>query len=366
MIRHGIKGTVVEHKNMLKSYKDEDALMVTFPLPFDVLCSKNKTTAQHPGNIEYRRLIEEYAFSYATESSKTTKERMTTHIATTLIQRNGRFLKQVSKASSSIAATWQALSVTEARDKISHALRNCAQQHAGVMRIRVTTKSSTPPFRSPSPTFSSMARNPPRDDDSQDIVPRKRQRTVSIEDYTPPIPTCFVLNDAMKTDTDDNNDEESSVFHFFDQFLLLNNNDDDDDSDFDPIPLNLLTLSTVDAKQPLQQLLMLDEDILLNEFYSYDGDNNVPQEQTEEDRIASLIARNNQSLPAKSFLPVDTPSVPGAEQGLPATLSLTSSSTSSSSSSSSSVSSSSMNDFLVYDKASDLEFDDNDWEFLLK
>jgi hypothetical protein len=157
------------------------ASFVGKPLPYDVLCSKNKTDANHPGNAEYKRLIKENALAYASAESKQEKTRMTTDIARELMETyNSRFLKY-----DSLSGEWEVLTVAMARDKISHALRTRAQFESGFKRQRSSSPSSVSSDACPYTDETNQGR-------------KKRQRAVSIEDYvSPPTPSVDVLVDSL-------------------------------------------------------------------------------------------------------------------------------------------------------------------------
>jgi hypothetical protein len=86
----------------------------------DVLCGKDKTYLQHPGNKQYRQIILQHATEYEKcKNKRRSKMTMTTkiHGIMTTIHKC-RFLRR-----SNCGHSWDQLTASEARDKISHALR---------------------------------------------------------------------------------------------------------------------------------------------------------------------------------------------------------------------------------------------------
>jgi hypothetical protein len=165
------------------------ASFVGDPLPYDVLCSKNKTDANHPGNAVYKRLIKENALAYTRAESKQEKTRMTSDIARELMETyNSRFLKYDPRM-----GEWEVLTVAMARDKISHALRTRAQLESGSKRHRSSSPSSVSSDACPYTDEANQGRG-------------KRQRAVSFEDDVPPLPPSVdVLVDSYVPER--NNDD---------------------------------------------------------------------------------------------------------------------------------------------------------------
>jgi len=105
------------------------------PRPYDILCGKDKTFNKHHGNQVFRELIVQFQDTYVAAKSKHEKMRITKDIVSSLkAQYNARFVK-LSKNQES----WVEISDQVARDKVSHALRFAAKQHAS---SGVTTDSS--------------------------------------------------------------------------------------------------------------------------------------------------------------------------------------------------------------------------------
>jgi hypothetical protein len=137
-------------------------MFIETPSTNDVLCGKDKTYENHPGNQLYRDLIVATALEYSVATSKQHKMKMTGRIVDDLISGYGsRFLKR----SSVDDGAWVELTMSAARDKTSHALRFCAAQMSAP---------SSPPERRKSKAKEKFA-----NDDSfrnTKIVPRKQHR----------------------------------------------------------------------------------------------------------------------------------------------------------------------------------------------
>jgi hypothetical protein len=140
-------------------------MFIETPSTSDVLCGKDKTYENHPGNQLYRDLIVATALEYSVATSKQHKMKMTAKIVDELISGYGsRFLKR----SSVDDGEWVELTMSAARDKTSHALRFCAAQMSAP---------SSPPERR-----KSKAKEKFVSDDSfrnTKIVPRKHRRKIS-------------------------------------------------------------------------------------------------------------------------------------------------------------------------------------------
>lgn len=128
-------------------------VFVQEPQPFDVLCGHDRNYNKHPGNKEYRKLIEGHVNVYKLDISKQEKMNITRSILSIMEHRYGsRFIRRSCGSTSTEAApdlddtsatrkkrvrrsrvcktvaTWEVLTHMEARDKISHALRSCHRQ----------------------------------------------------------------------------------------------------------------------------------------------------------------------------------------------------------------------------------------------
>lgn len=100
------------------------------PTDGDILCGKDKTYNLHPGNLQFRQLIEQHGPHYAVADTKQNKMAITKCIVDTIQQKGARFLEKVDGATH-----WTELANAKARDKTSHALRFFCKNHV-VKHIR--------------------------------------------------------------------------------------------------------------------------------------------------------------------------------------------------------------------------------------
>ncbi|KAL7580397.1 hypothetical protein ACA910_004422 [Epithemia clementina (nom. ined.)] len=92
----------------------------------DILCSKDKSLSNHPGNRLFRELIEDAAASYGKATDKASKMKITKSIVDCLQNDHGcRFVKFDSDL-----AHWVELNPVESRDKVGHALRFAIRSHS--------------------------------------------------------------------------------------------------------------------------------------------------------------------------------------------------------------------------------------------
>lgn len=99
-----------------------DSFIIMEPSEMDVLCSKDKSVAKHPGNIAFRERIEEVTAVYSKTTNKQEKMKMTRDIVSYMqLKHASRFLKKEGNA-------WVEINNQTARDKVSHALRFAAKQ----------------------------------------------------------------------------------------------------------------------------------------------------------------------------------------------------------------------------------------------
>jgi len=102
----------------------------------DILCGKEKKCVAHPGSVNFRRVIEEYAPKYNIAVTKQEKMNVTKEIYDMLGAQNSRFLKYSNKSKG-----WEELSSLLARDKISHALRFALRDKKNPASATTTSKS---------------------------------------------------------------------------------------------------------------------------------------------------------------------------------------------------------------------------------
>ena len=111
---------------MAKGRQSTNGTIVASPTDMDVLCSKDKSTAKHPGNLVFRERIEQVTARYSVATSKQEKMKITRDIVAFMRMKHGsRFLKLHS------GGAWVEITDQSARDKVSHALRFAAK-NAGV------------------------------------------------------------------------------------------------------------------------------------------------------------------------------------------------------------------------------------------
>lgn len=107
-----------------KATADKDTTRIDQPGVNDVLCGKDKTYGNHPGNQKFRSMIESFVEIYKGNHSKQDKMQITRRIVTAMKQRyNTRFIRRVK---SNGCDMWEQISDSIARDKVSHALRFAA------------------------------------------------------------------------------------------------------------------------------------------------------------------------------------------------------------------------------------------------
>mmetsp|Transcript_17573 Transcript_17573/g.29807 ORF Transcript_17573/g.29807 Transcript_17573/m.29807 type:complete len:234 (-) Transcript_17573:128-829(-) len=107
-------------KSKNSSKKSSTALIIT-PAPSDVICGRGKLCAEHPGNREFRRIVESHLDSYAKADSKLEKSLLVSAIVNMVRGRsqNGGFLKRNSKS-----GAYEIVSDRIAREKVGQMLRD--------------------------------------------------------------------------------------------------------------------------------------------------------------------------------------------------------------------------------------------------
>jgi hypothetical protein len=114
---------------------------LTEPMKYDVLCGRDRNYMKHPGNVIYRQLVEQHIHTYACDLPKQEKMNITRLILSTMERRYGsRFIRQISSTG---VGRWEILSHAQARDKISHALRNFYKQQTKKNLATTTTTTDT-------------------------------------------------------------------------------------------------------------------------------------------------------------------------------------------------------------------------------
>jgi hypothetical protein len=115
-----------------KTLNDE---IIMDPNKEDILCGKEKHCVSHPGSINFRAMIDQYAYKYQEAITKNEKMAVTKEIYDLLGSQNSRFLKF-----STEAGGWEQLSSLLARDKISHALRFANREKKAPSSAKPRTK----------------------------------------------------------------------------------------------------------------------------------------------------------------------------------------------------------------------------------
>mmetsp|Transcript_15559 Transcript_15559/g.33932 ORF Transcript_15559/g.33932 Transcript_15559/m.33932 type:complete len:274 (+) Transcript_15559:134-955(+) len=114
------------------------SLISTLPGEKAILCSKDKSFANHPGNLMFRDRIETMTPRYLRCRSKTEKMQMTKDIVSEFNACGARFLKIYD-------GEWVEISNQAARDKVSHALRFAANRDKKAKSAsKMARRSSTP------------------------------------------------------------------------------------------------------------------------------------------------------------------------------------------------------------------------------
>ena len=88
------------------------------PSRFDILCGKTSTN-KHPGNVLFRQLILTKVDDYMSSTKKAQKGLVTAEILNDLHKIGARFMKLDRKT-----MQWRAISPADAREKVSHAIRD--------------------------------------------------------------------------------------------------------------------------------------------------------------------------------------------------------------------------------------------------
>lgn len=108
----------------------QEVVLIAEPAPMDILCGKDKTYCQHPGNQIYSELIASISRQYATAHSKQVKMSLTKSIVVTMkTEYQSRFLRHATTTDTAMTDNnnggWVEIPDLQARDKTSHALRFC-------------------------------------------------------------------------------------------------------------------------------------------------------------------------------------------------------------------------------------------------
>lgn len=93
-------------------------LSITSPGPFDVICARGKLALLHPGNLRYKKLVQQILDEYENAHSKLHKSQIVTRIADTIRRDSpaGGFIKQIN-------GKWHEVGDHVAREKIGQSVR---------------------------------------------------------------------------------------------------------------------------------------------------------------------------------------------------------------------------------------------------
>lgn len=95
------------------------------PKEFDVLCGQDRAGASHPGNVAYKKLIDDSVDKY--QLSKTKHERMT--ITRNIIKElKAKYGSRFIRRSKVFPEGWEEITDSMAKDKVSHAIRFACDQ----------------------------------------------------------------------------------------------------------------------------------------------------------------------------------------------------------------------------------------------
>mmetsp|Transcript_34767 Transcript_34767/g.84280 ORF Transcript_34767/g.84280 Transcript_34767/m.84280 type:complete len:195 (-) Transcript_34767:17-601(-) len=105
---------------MVNSNEERTLLSKNFtPSENDVICSRGKVAQNHPGNIAFQANISNHVTEYAEAQGKIEKSVIVSNIINNVRSKspNGGFVKQ-------IAGQWYEIGTTNARERVSQALRD--------------------------------------------------------------------------------------------------------------------------------------------------------------------------------------------------------------------------------------------------
>lgn len=192
-----------------------DAVAITEPTEMDILCSKDKSVAKHPGNVVFRERIERGTVPYVTAANKQEKMKITRDIVTAMQSKYGsRFLKQKGDA-------WVEINNQMARDKVSHALRFAAKNLPGN-----NNNSKSKKINKISQCKDSMESHYSTEDESShsghSSVASEGPIAKSLGDEaaSAPLPSIFMLQQNILTHLQSNTDEGQLDFHRFQAMSL--------------------------------------------------------------------------------------------------------------------------------------------------
>jgi hypothetical protein len=105
------------------------------PSDNDVICGRGLSAFRHPGNQRLRILVAEAVPLFATTTCRYEKTKIVRSLVKRVLDRGGRFLKRLPNSD-----MWYLAGFNNAREKVSHALRDAASDKVKCMRGLVQTR----------------------------------------------------------------------------------------------------------------------------------------------------------------------------------------------------------------------------------
>jgi len=100
------------------------------PKPQDIICGRDKSAYAHPGNEQFRRLVQSFREKYQNTKQRNEKAAITQDILYQIQREGGEFLKR-----DDATGAWVTLPEPEAYEKVSHALRSCKKKTTTTTKI---------------------------------------------------------------------------------------------------------------------------------------------------------------------------------------------------------------------------------------
>mmetsp|Transcript_6041 Transcript_6041/g.9576 ORF Transcript_6041/g.9576 Transcript_6041/m.9576 type:complete len:377 (+) Transcript_6041:59-1189(+) len=107
------------------------------PTPFDILLGKEKPIFNHSGNRNFRAIINTYLDKYQACPTKSSKTRLIRQVQADIQRLGYRFLKRNTGTGS-----WEEIKCHEAREKVSHALRDRVREQQKTTKRRRKSEQS--------------------------------------------------------------------------------------------------------------------------------------------------------------------------------------------------------------------------------
>ena len=108
--------------------------------PNDVICDRDVAAQQHPGNVEYRKIIRRHRAAYQNADKRINKQMVRDEVIDLIYKTNGRFLVKD-------CGIWVEQDMDKVRDKVSHGLRSSANScdECNMPTTQQTRKRKAPP-----------------------------------------------------------------------------------------------------------------------------------------------------------------------------------------------------------------------------